>query len=366
MASPRSLLVVRLSAMGDIIHSLPAANLLKEAFPGATLGWVVEERWAELLCAPSVPRCGSRSPQKPIADKIHTVNTRAWRQSLLSDATWRDIGASLREIRAERYEVAVDVQGAVRSALIARLSGAPVIYGFAQPRENAASLFYSRQVQARGTHIVEQNLSLALAVAQCGGNESSCEPAGMGVSTPHLLPRDDAAERECYNRLERLGIHEYAVLNPGAGWGAKQWPPQRYGVVAKRLSEELGLRSLINVGPDEEFLARELEEASEGAAAAFSGSISELIALTRGARIFIGGDTGPLHLAAALGIPVVGIFGPTDPARNGPYGTPSIVLRSPESVTSHKRRQTADEGMLSIRADNVMNSVVRLLKGHRG
>ena len=352
--------------MGDIIHSLPAANLLKQAFPGATLGWVVEERWAELLCAPSVPRCGSLSAQRPIADTVHTVNTRAWRQTLFSDAAWREMRASLREIRAERYEVAVDVQGALRSALIARLSGAPVIYGFAEPRENAASLFYTRQVQARGTHIVEQNLSLALAVAQASGNEISREPGRIGVSTPHLLPRDEAAERECCKRLERLGIREYAVLNPGAGWGAKQWPPERYGALAKRLSAERGLRSLINVGPEEEFLAREVEKVSEGAAAAFSGSISELIALTRGARIFIGGDTGPLHLAAALGIPVVGIFGPTDPARNGPYGTRSIVLRSPESVTSHKRRQTADKGILSISSDDVVNAVARLLKDHCG
>jgi heptosyltransferase I len=366
MAAPRNLLIVRLSAMGDILHSLPAAVALRHAFPEATLGWVVEERWVELLSAPSSPRCGPRSPGKPIADKIHTVNTKAWRQSPFSDETWREMRASLREIRAERYEVAVDVQGAIRSALIARWSGAPTVYGFAQPRENAASLFYNRQVQTRGVHIVEQNLSLATAVAHLSLTEAARELSRTGMSTPQMLPVDQVAERESQSKLQRLGIREYAILNPGAGWGAKQWPAGRYGVVAQRLAAGTGLRSVINAGPEEQDLARAVEVASQGAAISFSGSISELIALTRGARLFIGGDTGPMHLAAALGVPVVGIFGPTDPARNGPYGTRSVALRSLESITSHKRREAADEGMLGITPEEVVDAALHLLKDHRG
>lgn len=359
MTAPNGLLVVRLSAMGDIIHSLPAATALRQAFPEANLGWVVEERWAELLCAPSAPRCGPRSAQKPMADNVHTVNTKAWRHSLFSDETWREARAALRELRNERYEVAVDLQGAIRSALVARLSGAPVIYGFAQPRENAASLFYTRQVEARGLHVVEQNLALATALAS--------SRARRGMSPPQAdLPRDEAAERDCHRKLEQLGLREYAILNPGAGWGAKQWPAERYGVVANRLAAEAGLQSLINVGPDEQELARAVEAAAEGAAKSFSGSISELIALTRGARLFIGGDTGPMHLAAALGVPVVGIFGPTNPARNGPYGTRSVVLRSPVSITSHKRRRTPDEGMLAITPQDVVDAALDLLKDQHG
>ena len=139
---------------------------------------------------------------------------------------------------------------------------------------------------------------------------------------PVELPRDHAAEQECDRRLKAKGTQEFVLLNPGAGWGAKQWPAERYGQVAKQLAEN-GLKSLINVGPGEEDLADALKAASGGTAETFTGSLTQLIALTRRARLFIGGDTGPMHLAAALGVPVVAIFGPTDPARNGPFGTRS-------------------------------------------
>ncbi len=160
------LLIVRLGAMGDVIHGLPAVAALREAFPEAMLGWLIEERWAELLCTLPMPRSGPRSAQRPLVDRIHTVNTRQWRSAPFSVSTWERIAASVSDLRAARYETAVDLQGAVRSSLLARWSGAPVIYGAAQPRENLATMFYTRQVIARGEHIVEQNLSLAEAVAE--------------------------------------------------------------------------------------------------------------------------------------------------------------------------------------------------------
>jgi heptosyltransferase-1 len=151
------------------------------------------------------------------------------------------------------------------------------------------------------------------------------------------------------------------VINPGAGWGAKCWPAARYAEVARGLAEA-GVRSIINFGPKEEGLAHAVEAASGGAAQAVSCRIGELIALMRRARLFVGGDTGPMHLAAALGVPVVGIFGPTDPARNGPYGTEAVVLRSPESLTNHSRRARPDEAMLSISAADVLSAARKLLK----
>src|SRR5271154_3309939 len=145
---PRKLLIVRLGSMGDIIHTLPAATALRRAFPEASIGWLVEERWAELLCTLPEPRSGPRSPRRPLIDRIHTVNTKTWRRSLLSTQTWEQIAAGLSELRAQRYEVAVDFQGAIRSALLARWSGAPTVYGVRQPRENVAGMFYTRQVMA--------------------------------------------------------------------------------------------------------------------------------------------------------------------------------------------------------------------------
>ena len=349
---PRRLLIVRLGSMGDIVHTLPAITALRESFPQTSIGWIIEERWAELLCTLPEPRSGPRSPRRLLVDRVHTVNTKTWRGSLLSTQTWEQVAAGLSELRAQRYQVAVDFQGAVRSAMLARWSGAPVVYGAMQPRENVASMFYTRQVIARGSHVVMQNLSLAEAVAR------------RPLEAPAIeFPRNPTAEKQLGDRLHQFG--DFVLLNPGAGWGAKQWPAERYGNVARRLAED-GIKSLINFGPGEERLVQAVEEASQGAAKGFACSLSELIALTRRARIFIGGDTGPMHMAAALGIPVVAIFGPTNPERNGPFGTRSIVLRSPASPTTHSRRAQPDPGMLQIAPDEVVAATRRLLRTARG
>jgi heptosyltransferase I len=350
----KRLLIVRLGAMGDVIHGLPAVEALRAAFPEAMIGWLIEERWAELLCTLATPRSGPRSAQRPLVDRIHTVNTRQWRGAPFTVATWERIAASLSDLRAAKYQIAIDLQGAVRSSLLARWSGTPVIYGEAQPRENLATMFYTRQVIMSGKHVVEQNLSLAEAIAH------------RRMKLPPIeLPRDAAAEQECDLRLRAYATKGIALVNPGAGWGAKQWPAERYGQVAKQLADD-GLKVLINFGPGEEELASTLESASAGTAEKFSGSLTQLIALTRRASLFIGGDTGPMHLAAAFGVPVVGIFGPTDPARNGPFGTRSVVLRSSSSNTSYSHVSRADEGLLEISTAQVVAAARQLLEAHHG
>jgi heptosyltransferase-1 len=339
------LLVARLSAMGDIIHTLPAVAALRAGFPHKTIGWIVEERWVELLCSPRCPRSGPRSPQKPLVDRIHTVNTPEWRRSLSSLKTWHHMAAGLSDLRGIEYQAAIDFQGAVRSALLAQWSGASTVYGDAQPRENAASMWYTRPIITRGVHVVEQALSLARALQplQCASEVQ--------------FPVDPHAE----NTIVAIApAGEFAILNPGAGWGAKQWPPERYGQVSKQLAR-LGLRSIVNYGPGEEQLAAAVESASDGSAQPISCSISELISLTRRACLFIGGDTGPMHLAAALKIPVVALFGPTNPARNGPFGVASVVLRSPTSMTSHARRSAPEPGLLEITVEDVVTAARQLL-----
>jgi heptosyltransferase-1 len=344
-----SLLVVRLSAMGDIIHTLPAAAALRQAFPHATLGWLVEERWAELLCTLRHPRSGRRSPQRPLVDRVHTVNTAEWRRAPFSLNTWQQMAVGLSELRGIRYDAAIDFQGAVRSALLARWSGAPIVYGSAQPRENAASMFYTRKVllKTSGTHVVEQALALAGAIIPGRMAEPSVE-----------IPVDPDAE--CKIAGLPADGKGFAILTPGAGWGAKRWPAERYGQVARELTKD-GLCSLVNYGPGEEELAVAVETTSAGAARKISCSVSELIALTRRARLLIGGDTGPMHLAAALKIPVVAIFGPTNPARNGPFGTRSIVLRSASSITDHTRHPEPEQGLLEITVGEVVAAARKLL-----
>ena len=343
------LLIVRLSAMGDVLHTLPAAQALREAFPSAMIGWIIEERWAELLCAPGTPRRGPRSAQRPLVDWVHPVNLTGWRKSLFTISTAQQIAKVWNDVRTAHYDIAVDLQGAIRSGVLARWSGAGVVYGAAEPREAPASLWYTRRAIARGAHVVEQNVSVVEAVAE------------RKMKIPRAeFPRDVEAERRIERRLAEEAIGEFAILNPGAGWGAKRWPAERYGRVARALADN-GVRSILNCGPGENDLARAAEAASEGAAVSMQCSITELIALTRRARLFIGGDTGPMHLAAALQVPVVAIFGPTDPARNGPYQTRSIVLRNPASPTTHARRSAPDEGMLEIGVDAVVDAVRSLL-----
>lgn len=345
------LLIVRLSAMGDVIHTLPAAQALREAFPQAMIGWLIEERWAELLCAPGSARRGPRSLQRPLVDWVHTVSLKEWGKSLFSIPTLQQIAKVWNDIRSTGYDVAVDLQGAIRSALLARWSRARVVWGAAETRESPASMWYTRQAVSRGTHVIEQYLSVAETVA------------AKKLKRPRVqLPHDAAAERRIERRLAESGIRDFAILNPGAGWGAKRWPPERYGCVAKSLADS-GLRSIINYGPGEENLARAAEAASEGAATSLKSSLTELIAVTRRARLFVGGDTGPMHLAAALQVPVVAIFGPTDPARNGPYGTHNIVLRNPASPTTHARLSEPDEGLLEISAAAVIAASYTLLSG---
>lgn len=356
----QSLLVVRLSAMGDIIHTLSAVAALRAAFPHITLGWLVEERWAELLCTLRYQRAGRRSSERPLVDRVHTVNMGQFRRSPISFNTWQQMAVGLSELRGVNYDAAIDFQGAVRSALLARWSGAPVLYGDAQPRENAASMFYTRPITASGRHVVEQALDLARAVIERPPSSQSASKIGapMQATYDFDFPVDPDAEKKIVGLTPGT---RFAILNPGAGWGAKQWPAERYGAVAKALARD-EVRSLINYGPGEEELAGGVESASGGAAQKISCSIADLISMTRRASLFVGGDTGPMHLAAALKIPVVAIFGPTNPARNGPFGTRSIVLRSASSMTDHSRYPEPEHGLLEITPDEVIAAARHLLR----
>ena len=196
---------------------------------------------------------------------------------------------------------------------------------------------------------MEQNLSLAESLSQ------------MKINMPAaLLPHDEPAEQKMQQWLYEHKISRFALLNPGAGWGAKQWPADRYGEVAKKLAAD-GLSCLINFGPQEEELARIVQQESGRSAQPVECSITDLIALTRRASLFVGGDTGPMHLAAALGVPVVAIFGPTDPARNGPFATRNVVLRNPASTTSYSHHSNADDGLLQISSQEVLAASQQLI-----
>ncbi len=348
------ILIVRLGAMGDVVHTLPAVAALRAALPGTSIGWIIEERWADLLAAHGARTGPGGTPEKPLVDAIHFVNTKAWRTALFSDETWRELRAVLAELRATGYDVALDFQGAIKSAFFARSSGAPRHIGLSRPKERAASMLYTHRVATKKLHVVEENLELAAAVA----------PA-LHAPGHDLLPRDAVAEQWCCEEVQRRALRDFAIISPGTGWGAKAWPPERYGEVARSLSEN-GLATIVNSGPGEEELARATVTASGGSAQAIDCPIAQLIALTRRARLCVGGDTGPTHLAAMLGVPVVAIFGPTDPRRNGPYGSRNIVLRSEGSRTSYSHSAQVEDGLLTITVEEVVAACRTLVEAPRG
>jgi heptosyltransferase I len=336
-------LIVRLGAMGDILHSFPAVTALRKAHPEWYFGWAIEPQWEKLFRARDA-RPGSAG--MPLVDRLHIVPAKRWARSPLSGMTLREIRAVRRELRETRYDIAIDLQGAVRSALLARLARPARLIGEAEPREWAAKWLFRERVATRGVHVIEQSIEVVNAVAR----------ESLPFALP-LLPCEPTSEAYAEQLPQPL-----VLLNPGAGWGAKRWPAERYGEVAKQLAER-GFHIAINSGPSEQDLADEIVETSGGAAMAISPSISELIAVTRRAALVIAGDTGPLHLACALNRPVVGIFGPTDPARNGPYHSPFRVLRHPESKRDHTRHATPEAGLLTITPDAVTHAALELLAG---
>jgi len=352
------ILIVRLGAMGDILHALPAASAIRASLPDATIGWLVEEKWSELLTSRS-HKAETLGPERPLVNYIHTVDTLRWRRRFWKTATWSEMRGAIGRMRSLHYEVALDFQGAIKSGVFAVLSGANERAGFARPRESAARVFYSRTFPFRGTHKIELDHALA-------GDALAGTLAGHNFElTAPKLPVDPEAEAWAEGEIRRLGIASFAIMTPGAGWGAKQWPAERYGQVAKALAAH-NIKTLINVAPGEEELAVSLLRASDGHAFPVRSTVGQLISLTRRARIVLGGDTGPMHLAAALQVPVVALFGPTDPARTGPFGTQAITLRSPESRTTDSHHRAPEEGLLKITVDEVVAAARSLLAGAHG
>ena len=331
--------------MGDILHSMPAVTALRQAHPQWVIGWAIEPQWRGLFEAN-----GSKvlSDGMPLVNQLHIVPAKRWAKSPLNPGTLSDIRRVRAELRAMRYDIAVDMQGAVRSAMVARWARTNRVIGEAQPREGVARWFFDQRIETRGVHVIEQSLEVANGIF---GED-------LPLTMP-LLPRDAAAEAKA-DALPR----PFVLLSPGAGWGAKRWPAERYGAVAKCIAEA-GYTVVINSGPAEEHLGEEIVANSGGAARILVLEMAELIAVTRRASLAIAGDTGPLHLACALGIPVVGIFGPTDPRRNGPYHCASRVLRHPESVRDHARRDEPEAGLLTITPEAVTAAALELLREAR-
>ncbi len=304
----RRILVVRLGAMGDILHTMPAVASLKQSFPNSELHWAVEEKWMSLLDA------------NPFVDEVIAVN----RKSLQAVVALR------RRLRSVRYDLAVDFQGLIKSAVIAAAARPEKLHGFdrCQVRERPAALFYSNCTKAEATHVVDRNLELASSTGATNLVRTFSIPGG-------------APEGE-------LPDGDFVLTNPFAGWTSKQWPAENYTELARRLEQECGLKLVLNVPPGSPIVPGTWTHVS---------GLNGLIHATRRAAGIVGVDSGPMHLAAALGKPGVAIFGPTDPARNGPYGSSLTVLRDPCAVTSYKRVDAIDPAMRAVTVEAVFQSL---------
>ncbi len=351
MQSKYRLLVVRFGAMGDILHALPALTALRKAHPAWVIDWVVEPKWRALLAAEgSAGRdTGEPAPQQPIVDNLQLAPMKVWGAKPLSAQTRREFAALRRALRASQYDAVLDFQGAVRSAVVARFAGSRRVIGEDVPRERAARWLFTERVPTKGAHVIEQDIEVAAAVA------------GDALEfIPPWLPVDPVAEEWATELLADAEDRPVILINPGAGWGAKRWPVDRYAAVAAEFVRR-GWRVVVNAGPGEQELSETIVRATNGAAIALNSSLEHLIAVTRRVSLLIAGDTGPLHLACALGKPVVGIYGPTDPGRNGPFGARFKVLRHPESRRDHTRHEQPEAGLLTIQTEEVVRAAEELL-----
>jgi heptosyltransferase I len=324
-------LLVRLGSLGDIVHALPASAALRDTFPGVRIDWVVDRKWMRLLE-------GNPDLTEVIPFDRNNVG---------------GIAGAIRKLREVKYTCAIDFQALYKSALISFASGAPQRVGFrsSYAREGFAALLYTDRLNPRGAHKVEHNLTLA-------------EHAGARKAAPRFPLAIHAQDEEHIAReLSEHGLNEYFVLNPGGGWRSKCWPAERYGELHRRLADRYGWRGVVAFGPGEERIARSVIEAARKAPpVALALGLGPLLALLWRAKFVVSADTGPLHLAAALRTPIIGLYGPTDPARNGPYSADNVVVRNLRiSETTYGRSASYSPAMLSITVDQVLEAVERRL-----
>ncbi|MGO9240758.1 MAG: glycosyltransferase family 9 protein [Bryobacteraceae bacterium] len=315
MAPPR-ILIVRLGSMGDILHALPAVALLRRTWPEAGIDWAVHPKWRELLAG------------NPLAlEPIYVDRTSA-----------ASVRQAIRRLREACYDFAIDFQGLIQSAILTRLARRAAVYGFHRSlvREWPAALFYTHALRVAAPHVVDRNLALAAA--------AGAQPGPAEFALPPGQPEGELPER-------------FVLAAPLAGWTAKQWPLEYYTPLARRLREEFGLLLVLNGAPSSASGLRSVEGAQ-----VHISSLSGLIDATRRATAVLGLDSGPMHLAAALRKPGVALFGPTDPARNGPYGNSLTVLRHASATTTYARRPVVDPSLRALTPDLVFAALSAALR----
>ena len=345
--SPK-ILIIRLSSLGDILHALPAFAGVRTSFPGAQIDWLVAGEFKFLLSAVRG------------IDTLHVLDTATPHPRSGYRYARRQVWNTIRNMRARHYDFSIDFQGLLKTAFLGFTSGSNRRLGFSRDlvREPPAHWFYHQTLEKpeQQVHVLALNQMLAgLAGAR-----------RMPASCDFNIAEED--QRAVDSLIGRNLLKDFIVMNPGGGWGTKRWSPQRYGILAKRIQEDLGLPVVVTTGPGEDIFYRTIAaECVKPEPFHFPVSFLQLIPLLRKSRLLIGGDTGPFHLACALGTPTVGIFGPTNPIRNGPWreGEEVVVHTLPCSFCYGRTCSTNNECM-DIAVDEVFMAVVRRLENQGG
>jgi heptosyltransferase I len=333
-------LIVRLGSLGDVVHAIPAAAALRHAYPAARVDWMVDPRYVELLNL--VESIDARIPVDP--------------RALGRGSERRQLLRTLRELRNTRYDVVIDLQGLLKSAVLARAAGGRKTLGFprAHLREPAARLLYTQAPDpGAAPHVIHKNLALLAALGV----------SDRRVRFPVNIPRTPTVQAV----NERFAGRGFALINPGAAWPNKRWPADRFGAVAAAIQRDHGLSSVVLWGPDEEHLAADVVARSSGAAELSPATtITDIVGLARSARLMVSGDTGPLHIAAAVGTPIVALFGPTFSERNGPWADEDVTLSQASQCICHYERQCRRHNRCidDIGVDDVVNAIRRRMAAH--
>jgi lipopolysaccharide heptosyltransferase I len=332
-----SFLIVRLGSLGDVIHGIPVAAALRTEFPNGRIDWMVDPRYVELL------------DRVTCIDRRIGVDPRAIRHGPGRER-FRE---TIRELRQHHYDAVIDLQGLLKSAMLARSVRAHRTIGFPRKhlREQLARLFYTDAPDpGDATHVIYKNLALL----------APLKVEDLRVRFPLEILQTTTAEQVS----SRFGPSGYVLINPGAAWPNKRWPPERFGAVAAAIVRDVGVRSLVLWGPGEQEIAHRVAEAAMGAAEVSPPTtISDLIGISRAARLIISGDTGPLHIAGAVNTPIVALFGPTRAERNGPWGLHDVAVSRVDqcSCVYERRCKMAERCIDDITIDDVMSAVHRRL-----
>jgi heptosyltransferase-1 len=329
MTGFRKILVIKPSSLGDIVHSLAFLNTIYECFPDASIHWVIARGLEDLLDG------------HPMIEKLWIIDKDKWKRPSQFLKTIREFRVLSRNLRSEDFDLVVDLQGLFRSGFIASLTKAHDIIGFREAREGS-SFFYTRTVEG-GTniHAVDRYLRIAVSL-------------GCKVSDIRFPLQTTNSYENIKNKFALPD--EYFILVPGARWDTKRWSPEKFGKVAS----ELNVRSVIVGSSSDVEIAEQAKDSSNGKAISLTGrtTLKELISIIKNAKGMLTNDTGPMHIAAALQVPVYAVFGPTDDTLTGPYGTKKVIFRSDSSCSPCFKKSCDDlTCMETISADDVAGKI---------